>query len=504
MGKNFNKSRYLLSLIARVVKIVFRCFPILIKGLRVLIHEGVGLLFNLKKRVKRLFRFSISFKITVVYAFMFTLLLIIISMGILAGFYFYLINQTSNEVEKASALTMDAVIEDSKIDHTKLGMIAQREDIIIIIYDANATAMYSSNDNLEKPLFQNKLNQIQLTKELDNSILFLTRKITINDDVYYIQVEKNFYSQMISLIILAGILFIANGLAIVLILLTGAKVSKRMLSPIERMTDTVKEISVQDLSKRLDVSGAQDELKDLAETFNAMIDHIQDSYERQDRFVSDASHELRTPIAVIQGYVNLLDRWGKNDEQVLDESITAIKDEAENMKELTEKLLFLARSDKNQLMMEKQDFNVKELVDEVMKETLLISNRHDIISHHDDHVILHGDRKLLKQALRIFIDNGVKFTPKGGTIKLSTQLTKSHVLFVIEDTGIGISKEDLPLIFDRFYRSDKSRTKETGGYGLGLSIAKLIIDMHHGKVEVQSTMGVGTKFTIMIPIKKGR
>lgn len=504
MGTNSKKLKGFLSFIVQILKIVFWCILIIIKGLKILAYKGVGIISNLRKRIRRLFRFSISFKITVVYASMLSLLLIVLGMGILAGFYFYLLSQSSSEIEKASALAIDTVLRDSNIDDTNLNVIAHREDIFLMIYDEKAKVLYSSTNDRKKPIFHKNLNQPQLIKELNRSIIFLTRKITVNNDAYYLQAEKNFHTQMISLRILAGILFIANGLSIIFILLTGSKVSKKMLSPIERMTDTVKEISVQDLSKRLDVSGAKDELKELAETFNDMIDHIQDSYERQDQFVSDASHELRTPIAVILGYVNLLDRWGKHDDKVLEESISAIKDEADNMKDLTERLLFLAKGDKNLLMIEKQDFNVKDLMDEVIKETLLIDTHHKIINQWADHFMLHGDRKLLKQALRIFIDNGLKFTPEGGTIKLNTQLTKTHLLFVIEDNGVGISKEDLPLIFDRFYRSDKSRTKETGGQGLGLSIAKWIIDRHNGKIEVQSTIQVGTKFTIIIPIKKGR
>jgi two-component system sensor histidine kinase ArlS len=129
-----------------------------------------------------------------------------------------------------------------------------------------------------------------------------------------------------------------------------------MLMPIKRMTDTVKEISVQNLDKRLDVGGSHDELKDLAQTFNEMIDRIQSSYERQNRFVSDASHELRTPVAVIQGYADLLDRWGMDHRDVMEESVNAIKDETGNMKQLIEKLLFLARADKNQLTLKMEEF----------------------------------------------------------------------------------------------------------------------------------------------------
>ena len=152
----------------------------------------------------------------------------------------------------------------------------------------------------------------------------------------------------------------------------GSKASKKMLLPIKDMTKTTKAISINALETRLNVSISHDELKDLAETINKMLDGIQTSYEQQNQFVSDASHELRTPIAVIQGYANMLYRWGKDDKEVLEESITAIKSEAEDMQQLVEKLLFLARSDKNTQKIEKKSFYINELVDEIIKETKLI------------------------------------------------------------------------------------------------------------------------------------
>jgi signal transduction histidine kinase len=240
------------------------------------------------------------------------------------------------------------------------------------------------------------------------------------------------------------------------------------------------------LGTRLDVSGSKNELKDLAKTFNNMLDRIQSAYEKQNQFVSDASHELRTPISVIQGYANLLDRWGKSDSQVLEESITAIKTESESMKELIEKLLFLARGDKDTQKLEKEDFYINELIDEIIKETALIDNIHEVTSMRNEKLLINADRSLLKEAFRIFVDNSVKYTPEGGKIKLECSPEKNSTIITIEDTGIGISEKDLPHIFDRFYRADKSRTKETGGTGLGMAIAKWIILRHEGTIKVLS------------------
>jgi signal transduction histidine kinase len=276
-----------------------------------------------------------------------------------------------------------------------------------------------------------------------------------------------------------------------------------MLMPIKRMTDTVKEISVQNLDKRLDVGGSHDELKDLAQTFNQMIDRIQSSYERQNRFVSDASHELRTPVAVIQSYADLLDRWGMDHRDVMEESVDAIKDETDNMKQLIEKLLFLARADKNQLTLKKKEFVLDDLLEEIASESRLLDTGHTITHRIETAGIeIYADRSYLKQALRVFMDNAIKYTPSGGAIEISALKAKKQVTIAVTDTGIGIPTEDIPLVFDRFYRSDLSRTRESGGHGLGLSIAKWIIESHNGKVEVQSAVGKGTRISIHLPCRK--
>lgn len=300
--------------------------------------------------------------------------------------------------------------------------------------------------------------------------------------------------------ILGAILAACNIIGLIIIIIIGSRASKKFLSPVETMTKTVKEISINVLDKRLDVRGSKNELKDLAKTFNDMLDRIQKSVDQQNQFVSDASHELRTPISVIQGYVNLLDRWGKNDKEILEESILAIKSESENMKDLVEQLLFLARGDKNTQKIEKQNFMLNELIQEILKETKLIDSTHQIENEYSQEFEINADRKLIKEAVRIFVDNSIKYTPEGGTIKLDSYKKDDKAIITIGDTGTGISSEDLPYIFDRFYRADKSRTKTNGGTGLGLAIAKWIIDNHDGTVDVWSKPDIGTIIKVTLPI----
>jgi signal transduction histidine kinase len=163
--------------------------------------------------------------------------------------------------------------------------------------------------------------------------------------------------------------------------------------------------------------------------------------------------------------------------------------------------LFLARSDKNTQKIEKENFYINELIEDVISETKLIDASHEILCSHNEPAMINADLSLIKQALRILIDNSIKYTPDGGKITVSSRVTKKQLLITVEDTGSGISKEDLPYIFDRFYRADKSRTKKTGGTGLGLAIARWIIEKHEGTISIESKLNEGTKAIISIPVK---
>lgn len=322
---------------------------------------------------------------------------------------------------------------------------------------------------------------------------------------------------------LAGILLAAE----LLLLFTGmckstAKIRKILL-PLSQMTEqaqtlsaaggfpagemeelrswagTIHTIDASKLDKRIPVDDADNELSVLALAINSMLNRIDEAYNSQMRFVSDASHELRTPISVIQGYVNLLDRWGKNDEATMQESIDAIKSEAESMKDLIEQLLFLARGDNETLHLSPEYFDLVEIMEEVKKEAALIDLQHKFASSSSGICFIHADRQLIKQALRILVENSIKFTPAAGTIALHVQTEANTVRLSVRDEGIGIAAQDLPYIFDRFYRSDSSRARKTGGSGLGLSIMKWIIDRHGGSIEVISRKEIGTRTTIIFP-----
>ena len=267
------------------------------------------------------------------------------------------------------------------------------------------------------------------------------------------------------------------------------------------LEDAISKISPVASDERIHIGDS--EFKGLEDAINKLLDRMRDSYRQQARFVSDASHELRTPISVIQGYANMLDRWGKSDESVLDESITAIKCESENMKNLVEQLLFLARGINGKTQLTIEEFSLSNMIKEVIEESKMIDDKHVYSYINLEEVNVYGDMGFLKQTARILVENAAKYTETGENIELKVgRNSKGEPYFSVQDNGIGMDTEDIPHIFERFFRADTARVRKNGGTGLGLSIAKWIIDNHNGYFSVLSRKGIGTRITVYLPEKQ--
>jgi signal transduction histidine kinase len=364
--------------------------------------------------------------------------------------------------------------------------------------------LVNSEDNFQwKAIsFKSSLNSIKKIESGELHLVVENRQILSEGKTKaYLQVAGNMEKEYMFIKVLFVLMAGADAIGIAISLLAGYLISKRMLFPIDRITKAAQSISINHLDRRIEVNQTDDELSRLAKTFNEMINRLKQSFDRQNQFVSDASHELRTPISVIQGYIGLIDRWGKEDKSVLQESIDAIKNETAGMTELIEKLLFLARGDSKSQKLQKTEFGLKELIDEVGRESQLISKQQNIQYGVVEDVSVFADRKMIKQMLRALIDNSIKFTPPGGIIVVQSFKNEESVNITVKDNGIGIPQEELCRIFNRFYRVDKARTKETGGSGLGLSIVKWIVDAHNGRIQAESIIGEGTSITAEFPIK---
>lgn len=246
------------------------------------------------------------------------------------------------------------------------------------------------------------------------------------------------------------------------------------------------------------------DLQGIENALNDLIERMRASYRQQVQFVSDASHELRTPIAVIQGYVNMLDRWGKDDEAILTESIDAIKNEASHMQKLVEQLLFLARGDSNRQTLDKKNCSLNDIMREVYEESLMIDEKHHYKYEEKGNAYVLADADMLKQSVRILVDNAAKYTEKGQDIIIRVGLLNNEKesdtpYYEIQDDGIGMKKQDVEHVFDRFYRADEVRNSKTGGTGLGLAIAKWIVEKHNGYYEIISREGLGSRFRVILP-----
>ncbi len=267
--------------------------------------------------------------------------------------------------------------------------------------------------------------------------------------------------------------------------------------------------SIDDSKKRIEIHDT--ELSGIEAAVNNLLRRLEEGKRKQIRFVDDASHELRTPIAVIQGYVNMLDRWGKDDPAIRDEAIAAIKNESDHMKVLIDQLLFLARGEMDRHVLNKKVLNACLIAEEIYDESIMLESELDEDKKHvfaaeelyNDGVLkeydIEADEAMIKQAMRILRDNAVKYTPAGGTISFKVYSRGEDICLEVSDTGIGIAREELPRIFDRFYRGTNVRADNASGSGLGLSIAKWITDSHGGAIEALSGSGFGTKMTIVLP-----
>ena len=333
------------------------------------------------------------------------------------------------------------------------------------------------------------------------------------------------FIQTIKLIILSqkySILLRAEGVILLFKLALGTISIRRTLKPIDELTNVAFQLGSGsndlDEEKFQRLESAIDDISPMAENarlrtgdqqfaglelaVNNLIERMRDSYRQQTRFVSDASHELRTPIAVIKGYADMLDRWGKTDEKVLTESIDAIKTESEHMNYLVEQLLFLARGDNGKTKMSFAEFDLSQMIREVYEEYVMIDNTHRYSCSAPDPVMVYGDISMIKQTARILLDNAKKYTPDEGEIMVSSSMDGDVPCFTVQDNGIGIDEESLPHIFDRFYRADSSRSRDTGGTGLGLAIARWIINKHDGRFDVLTREGIGTRITVYLPKKQ--
>lgn len=300
--------------------------------------------------------------------------------------------------------------------------------------------------------------------------------------------------------LLRGLLIWAGLAGLLLVSLVGYFFARRALKPVGRLTALAMQMSERDLAERLDEPRGTDELSALAQAFNSMLDRLHVAFQRQSRFVSDASHEMRTPLAVISGYAELLERWGATQEEVRREAVSAIGREAGRLQRLVHDLLFLARGAQG-LQLSQSYFDLSEIVAETAQEAQALQSGRVIVDATRDVVPVHADFDLVKQLLWILLDNAIKFTPEGKEIRLQSLREGTSAVLSVEDQGAGMSEEAREHAFERFYRADPARLSGAG-VGLGLAIAKEIADAHRAGLTITSKLGRGTTVRLRLPLAR--
>jgi heavy metal sensor kinase len=287
--------------------------------------------------------------------------------------------------------------------------------------------------------------------------------------------------------------------------LLGYWLSGKALKPVNRIIQTAEQIGAQNLARRLEVPKPKDELRRLTETLNAMLERIEASFQKITQFTADASHDLRTPVAVIRTTAEIALRRPRAVEEYQDALSRILRTSIETSG-LLENLLTLARSDAGMVEIEMRPCDLNERVHKVQEQGAVLAAEKFLsitVQTPDNPVWIRADQIAIDRLLLILIDNAVKYTPAGGHCEIALSQNREHAHIAVKDTGIGIPEGDLDTIFERFRRADRARSREIPGAGLGLAIARWITQMHGGTITAESTLGCGSIFHIHLPYGVG-
>ena len=455
---------------------------------------------------------KLSVKITLIYAAMLVLVVSIISVLTTSGVYLSFYHQAQVAMESSIHHTMEKLNRGDILDNSFWAGDPITQGVVLRVTDVRGGTIIENDPQFppvaeivksarkNPPFWANK--NFTLIETHESMIYYKRLTLERNGQIFYLHFFKTITLEKQFLRYMLIILFVVSVISLILALIVGYIVSSKILRPIRNVTNTAKAIEAQNMDKRLTIGKTRDEVAELADTFNHMLDRLQKSFKQQQQFVSDASHELRTPITVILGYADMLSRWGKEDDELLDEGITSIQSEANNMHVMIEELLFLARTDQNKQMLIKAPTELSTII-EIVKDKIQIKETQEINILSNETGEIYADKDAIEKMLAIFVDNGIKYSGEDGAVSIYSRRDGNFMKVSIIDNGIGIAKEYHDKIFERFYKVDSSRTKAAEGVtsaGLGLSIAKWIADQHEIKIDLDSELNEGTNITLTIPL----
>jgi len=457
---------------------------------------------------------SIKFRFTIWYLLVLAFLLIALSGGV----YFYLSQSLYRSLDRALAIrsTQLCSIQDI-LESIRQGEFQEQLGEIVVLY------FYSGDQLMEvsAPGISVSLSQEFVSKAIAGSSAFTTSQTTEGETLRLVAVSINLSTlgpppgiQPAALVIARSTRQIENILARLAVTLAiavlftlalaaggGIFLAGRALKPVDKIAQTAQEIEENDLSRRINVN-TKDELGRLAATLNAMIARLEKAFQRQKQFTSDASHELRAPLAVIEAESSLALQKERPSTDYR-QSLETISQEAKQMSSLIDQLLTLARADAGKEQWNFAEVNLGKLITNLGTDVEVLCQEKGLglqLGQTED-LAVKGDETRLRELFMNLLDNAIRYTPAPGTVSISLRREGQMAVVAIKDTGTGIPPEDIPFIFERFYRVDKSRSRAEGGTGLGLAISRHIVEAHGGKIQVESQVGSGSTFSVWLPLQ---
>lgn len=342
--------------------------------------------------------------------------------------------------------------------------------------------------------------RVQIAPRSIVTFRMLSIPVTENNKLMYIIQVASPLSLLVSMLKnLRFVLFFLLPIGIVVSGLVGSFLAKITLTPFSRIIDTIHKITAENIKLRIDIPDSKDEIQTLANTFNEMLDRLERSLHSQRQLIEDMAHELRTPLSILKGELEVTLKRSRS-AQEYESILLASLEEVNKIIKLVEELLLLAWYESDAITLELKPLDVVPVLQESLEDFRALVEKKKIAFKlsSPDRFVIFGDKDKLKRAFLNLLDNAVKYTPSGGKIDVDIARENSWGKIIIRDTGIGITEQDMPHIFKRFYRINKH--SQSAGFGLGLSIAKSIVDAHYGKIEVKSQLNRGSVFTIYLPL----
>lgn len=415
-----------------------------------------------------------------------------------------------NDEESKVTRTRDDLVSflESQGPSLTIQQIQQNTGLLNSIVDRNQTVRLFNMDNIEifsindtspvAPLtFLHEIIEMTIDKK---DVFVINEPVQLGFFRGYIQVIHPLSGFQSLMHYLLTAMLIAGLGALVLSSSIGYYLANYLMKPLQELRSSMKMVMDKGFNEPIKLTyTSHDEIGDLLKMYNAMMNELQISFTQQQQFIADASHELRTPIQAIEGHLSLLKRWGKDDPEILEESINTSLTEVARMRKMIEELLELARREEKDSSSKANAVEVIESVIEEMEH--LYPEARITLSKNGEIGLLFITENALSQIVRNLVENAIRYCEKIPEIQITLSAAGNEALLKIEDNGIGIAQENIPFIFDRFYRIDEARNRQKGGTGLGLSITKMLLEKYNGSVEVKSEINIGTVFFMKIPLK---